>query len=181
MPTLTEQLGTLTQSVDTLTAAVNVKKAVLDASANAAANSATQSAASANTAANYATFVQSIAPVASIGYSIDGGGGTITTGSLGAGLSIPFNCTINSVTLLADVTGSIVIDIWKDAFASYPPIVADSICGSAKPTLTSSDKMEDTTLTGWTKTITAGDVLRFNVDSASLIRNVTLILKVTKT
>jgi hypothetical protein len=116
-----------------------------------------------------------------IGYAIDGGGGEITPGLLGAGLIIPFSCTITSVTLLADQIGSIVIDIWKDTYSSYPPTVADSICASDKPTLSSAIKSENTTLTGWTKTIAAGDVLRLNVDSADTVQNVTLILKVTKT
>jgi hypothetical protein len=120
-------------------------------------------------------------PITAIGYAIDGGGSAITTGLLGAGLRIPFDGTIESVTLLADQTGSIVVDIWKDTYANYPPTDADSICASAKPTLSSADKSEDTTLTGWTKTINEGDVLFFNVDSASTVQNVTLILKVTKT
>lgn len=117
----------------------------------------------------------------SIGYAIDGGGAAIVTGLLGGSLRIPFAGTIDSVTLLADQTGSIVIDIWRDTFATYPPTVADSICASAKPTLSSALKSEDTTLTGWSKTITAGDILRFKVDSATTVQNVTLILKVTKT
>ena len=120
-------------------------------------------------------------PIAAIGYAIDGGGAVITTGLLPNGLRIPFACTINSVTLIADQTGSIVVDIWKDSFANFPPTVADSICASAKPTLSSSRTSEDTTLTGWSKTISAGDVLFFNVDSVSSVQNVSVILKVTKT
>jgi hypothetical protein len=119
--------------------------------------------------------------ITAIGFAIDGGGEVVTTGLLGTGLAIPFSGTIESVTLLADQTGSIVIDIWKETFANYPPTVADSICASAKPTLSGAAKSEDTTLTGWTTSIAAGDVLRFNVDSASTLQNVTLILKVTKT
>lgn len=122
-----------------------------------------------------------VSATAAIGYVIDGGGAAITTGLLPNSLRIPFACTINSVTLLADQTGSIVVDIWKDTYANYPPVVADSICGSAKPTLSSAVKSEDTTLIGWTTSIAAGDVLLFNVDSATTVQNVTLILKVTKT
>ena len=122
-----------------------------------------------------------ITQTTAIGYAIDGGGAAIVTGLLGGSLRVPFSGTINSVTLLADQTGSIVVDIWKDSYASYPPTVADSICASAKPTLSSAEKSEDTTLTGWTTAITAGDILRFNVDSATTVQNVTLILKVTKT
>ena len=120
-------------------------------------------------------------PITAIGYVIDGGGAAILSGALNNSLRIPFAGTIDSVTLLADQVGSIVIDIWKDTYANYPPTVADSICGSAKPTLSSAISYEDTTLTGWTKAIVAGDIFRFNVQSATTVQNVTLILKVTKT
>lgn len=115
-----------------------------------------------------------------IGYAIDGGGAVITTGQLKGCLLVPYDCTIESVTLLANASGSIVVDIWKDTYANYPPTNADSICASAKPTLSSAAKSQDTTLTGWTKTISAGDVLVFNVDSASTVQHVTLVLKVTR-
>lgn len=111
---------------------------------------------------------------------IDGGGTTITTGIKGD-IEIPFNCTIQRVTLLGDQTGSAVVDIWKDVYSSFPPVVGDSITASAKPTITTATKSQDSTLTGWTKTITAGDILRFNVDSASSIQRLTVSLKVTKT
>lgn len=118
---------------------------------------------------------------AAIGYTINGGGTTITTGVAGNGLSIPFNATITAVTMQANTTGSIVIDIWKDSYANFPPTVADSICGSAKPTITSSNKSQNSTLTGWTTSISAGDILYFNVDSVASISNVVLTLTVTKT
>jgi hypothetical protein len=118
---------------------------------------------------------------AAVGYTIVNGDDVIATGVIGTGIQVPFNCTINSVTLLAAQTGSIVIDIWKDTYANFPPTVADSICASAKPTITASNKSTDSTLTGWTKTVTAGDVLYFNVDSVTTIKNVVLTLQVTKT
>lgn len=118
--------------------------------------------------------------VRAISYVIDGGGSTISTGNK-RGLRIPFACTINSVTLGADQSGSIVIDIWKDTQANYPPTVADTITASAKPTISSATKSEDTTLTGWTTSISAGDWLYFNVDSVTTIQFVTLTLKVTTT
>lgn len=120
-----------------------------------------------------------IPTITAIGYAIDGGGDVITSGTLNAGLYIPFVGTINSVTLLADATGSIVIDILKSSYASYPP--TSSICASAKPTLSSARTFQDTTLTGWTTSISAGDTLLFKVDSASTVKQVTVILKVTKT
>ena len=112
-------------------------------------------------------------------FVIDGGGSAITTGIKGD-IEVPFACTINQVTLLADQSGSIVIDIWKDTYANYPPTVADTITASAKPTISAATKSQDSTLTGWTTSITAGDILRFNVDSAATITRVTVSLRVTK-
>jgi len=119
-------------------------------------------------------------PVASITFIIDGGGSVITTGIKGA-LEIPFACTINRVTLLADQSGSIVIDIWKQAYADYPPEDANSIVAAAPPTLDGADHSQDATLTDWTTAIAAGDCLMFNVDSITTCTWVTLSLKVTKT
>ena len=42
------------------------------------------------------------------------------------------------------------------------PMLAKSV-----PTMPAADSVEDATLTGWTKTGSAGDVLAFNVDSNS--------------
>lgn len=137
------------------------------------------------TAANYAAMlvllgISANVNVHTIVFIIDGGGATITTGIKGD-ITIPFGCTINEVTMLADQSGSIVVDIWKDTYANYPPTGADSITAAAKPTITTATKSQDGTLTGWTTTITAGDTLRYNVDSVTTIQRVTVQLKVTKT
>lgn len=113
------------------------------------------------------------------GISINGGGGTITTGIKGD-LTFAYACTINSVSLLADQSGSIVIDIWKDTYANFPPTDADTITSATPPTITTAIKSEDTTLSGWTTSVSVGDILRFNVDSCTDITRCTLTLKVTK-
>ena len=114
-----------------------------------------------------------------IAFIIDGGGAEIATGEHGH-LEIPFKCEIQRVTLLADQSGSIIIDIWKDTYANFPPDNADSITSSAPPTITTAVKSQDATLTGWTKEIAAGDILSFNVDSVTDIERVTLVLFVKK-
>jgi hypothetical protein len=111
--------------------------------------------------------------VRSFGIVIDGGGAPITTGIAGD-VVIPFAMTITSWTLIADQVGSIVIDLWKDTYANYPPTVADTITGSEKPTLSSVVKNQDTNLTTWTTAVAAGDIIRFNVDSASTATRITL-------
>lgn len=111
------------------------------------------------------------------GLTIDGGGSAITTGVKGD-VTIPFDCYIDSWYITADQAGSIVIDVWKDVFANFPPTVADSIAGTEKPTLSSATFNSDTNLTTWTtRMVTSGDVIRFNVDSASTVTRVNLVFK----
>ena len=114
------------------------------------------------------------------GIVIDGGGSVITTGVKGF-IRVPRACTITKVTVLstdaAASSGSIVVDIWKDIYANYPPTDADSITAAAPPTLSSATKSEDSTLTGWTKSVSAGDVLGFNVDSATTVTRVLVLLE----
>lgn len=118
--------------------------------------------------------------VAVIPFIIDGGGSAITTGQKGH-VRIPFACTINRATALADQSGSIVVDIWKDTYGNFPPADGDSITASAPVTISGATKSEDSTLTGWTTSISADDILAFNVDSVTDIERVLISLKVTKT
>ena len=113
-------------------------------------------------------------------FIIDGGGSTLTTGIKGD-LEVPFACTITQVTLLADQSGSVVIDIWKDTYANYPPTDADSITSASPPTISAATKAQNSTLSGWTTSVAAGDTLRFNVDSATTIQRVTASIKVSRT
>jgi hypothetical protein len=109
----------------------------------------------------------------------DGGGAAITTG-VKFPVKMPHAGTITSWDILPDQSGSIVFDIWKDTYANYPPTIADTITASAKPTLSAATKAQSSTLTGWTTSFAAGDILLFNVDSASTVTKVTLVLNYTQ-
>lgn len=132
-----------------------------------------------NASTDTVTIASSANNTVCLSFIIDGGGSTIATGIAGD-LEVPFAGTIQQVTMLADQSGSTVVDIWKDTYANYPPTDADSITASAVPTISSATKSQDSTLTGWTTSITAGDILRFNVDSATTITRVTISLKINK-
>lgn len=110
----------------------------------------------------------------------DGGGSVLQTNKW-VDIVAPYACTITGWTLFADVSGSATVDIWKDTYANFPPTVADSITASAKPTLTSAVKAASSTLTGWTTSVAAGDVLRFNLDSAASVTKLTLVVAYTRT
>jgi hypothetical protein len=119
--------------------------------------------------------LQAIIPVV-----FDGGGSAIAAARQ-VDVEIPFNCSIQSVRMFADTTTTTVIDIWKDTYALYPATNVDTITASAVPTITTAVKSEDVTLTGWTTTMSQGDVLRFNVDSNDNATRVTLSLVVIRT
>lgn len=119
------------------------------------------------------------AETASLEFIIDGGGAAISTGIKGD-LEIPFGCTITRATMVADQTGSIVVDVWVDTYANFPPSDADSITASAPLTISSGTKTQDTTLTGWGTSLASGSIMRFNVDSCTTTTRVTVSLFVTK-
>lgn len=126
---------------------------------------------------SYAVTASYCREVKTFGLTIDGGGSVITTGVKGD-VYIPFDCHIDSWYIVADQTGNIVIDVWKDVVANFPPTAADSIAGSEKPTLSSVNFNSDTNLTTFTtRKITAGDVIRFNVDSVATVTRVSLVFK----
>lgn len=114
-----------------------------------------------------------------LAYEIDGGGSAISTGVKGS-FSVPFACRIDKVTLLADQTGSAVVDIWKDTYSNYKPTELDSITALSKPTLSSAIKYQDSTLKSWIRTVAANDVITFNVDSAATVTRLTISLTVTR-
>ncbi len=84
--------------------------------------------------------------------------------------------TIISVRMIANLSGSAVVGIKK--FSTLAAIPGTSIVAGAPPTLSSARTSEDTTLSGWTKTLAVGDVLEFTVTSVNTITTFTCALKV---
>lgn len=152
--------------------------ASLQGSASYAISSSWSSGSYSTVSASFARSASYFQEIKTFGISIDGGGSEITTGVKGD-ITIPFNCTINSWFITADQAGSIVIDVWKDTLANFPPTVADTIAGSEKPTLSGVAFNSDVALTSFTGSITANDVIRFNVDSIATVTRVNLVFKAT--
>lgn len=119
-------------------------------------------------------------------FVIDGGGSALLINTLSPYLIVPTSCTLTGVKLLADVSGSITVDVWTCTYANFNPgthpVVADSITASAVPAIASTYKYSDTTLTGWTTTIPAGNIIVCNVKvAATSITRVTVALTLLKT
>ena len=101
--------------------------------------------------------------------------GAITTPIIDIPVYIPINCTITGVSILTQGgTGSCVTDIWKTPVGSYPPTNANSICGGNYPTISSGVTLVDTTLTSWTKSVSAGDTIMFHLTSSSVFTYITI-------
>lgn len=98
-------------------------------------------------------------------FSVNGGGFVITTGIKGD-IIVPFNCTITGLTALADQSGDLSIELWKDTYANFPPLVGDLIDTIVISAATKSQE------TGLSIACTAGDVIRLNVSGvpASITR-----------
>lgn len=114
-------------------------------------------------------------------FIIDDGGAVIVAGLKG-GFEVPFDATIIGVRMgaLDGLSSSMVVDLWKDTYANFPPTVADTITASAKPTITTATKSKDDTLTGWAKDVKAGDWIFVNVDSNTAFTKVALSLVMLK-
>ena len=105
--------------------------------------------------------------VSSIQATFDGGGSAITVGAE-CDVRLPYDMELARVTVLGDAAGSITVDVRVAAnLASYPPYAVDSIVAATPPRLVSAVSSEDSSLTGWTTSLTAGSVVRFVVTACS--------------
>jgi hypothetical protein len=132
----------------------------------------------ARSGANFSITVGSIQKqTAAIQFAIDGSGSTPGTGVKGQ-ISIPVACTITGWVLTADQSGSAVIDVLRSTYSGFPTTA--SIAGTDKPTLSSAQKAEDLTLSGWGSTaINAGDIMQFSLSSATTVTRLNLTINVT--
>lgn len=111
--------------------------------------------------------------VASINFTVDGGGGLISTGRKGF-FTVPSNFIINQWEVVADVNCTLVFDVLSSSYSSYPTKV--SIVGEDFPQTTNAQKNINSSLTTWNN-ISADTVLEVNVTSNDNASFATLMLK----
>lgn len=106
-----------------------------------------------------------------------GGGAPV---EVGAQIDIPieFDCELTGWTLLLDQADSVEVDVWRDAFSAFPPTDADSITGGHEPATSAAASATDSDIADWASlALSAGDVLRLNVDACSVAERITLALR----
>ena len=120
--------------------------------------------------------------VTSVGFGIGSADGTNV---IGVGtkhyFSVPFACTITGWRVMVSPNATVTLDIWKVASGTTLPTNSNSITASAKPGVTAAPAARSTSLTGWTTSIAAGDILAWEVETNDLAKFIGLSLELTKT
>jgi len=110
---------------------------------------------------------------------LDGAGGVITTG-IKADIIFPANLTVKEWVMFGDRSGSVILDLWHCTYDEFDnsthPVVGDSICDAAKPTISSAHKAKDDVLSGWTVAALVRDCWRLNIDSLSSFTRLSFLL-----
>ena len=115
-----------------------------------------------------------------IGCCFDGSGAALVlTGTTAITVSVPVNGTLTGYRITTrGGPGSCTIKVRKSSYASFPGSLAD-ITGGAHCVLSSAHAAEDTTLSGWSTSLSAGDVLEFALSSAATVKQAVLLLTYT--
>lgn len=116
--------------------------------------------------------------------TISSGGSAIPTGPSPVPFIVPFNGTITAAVFEggSGETGAAQFDIWKATDGSTVPTNTNSITASAPVAVSAARYSRDTTLTGWTTSVSKGNRLWLNCDSnGGAFKNVIVSLELTKT
>lgn len=105
---------------------------------------------------------------------IDGSSATPSTGVL-LDFTVPCDLTITSWRVVGNIAGNIQVDLWKDTFANHPPTIVDTVTAADKPKLVGAISASGAA-TGWIVNWNATEIIRVNIDSASMLTkaNITL-------
>lgn len=102
-------------------------------------------------------------------------GSTLAVAAGKINLPLPIAGTITAWRLVADQSTTTTVDVWKAAGSL--PSNANTITASAKPALSGASVASSSTLTGWTTSVAAGDVIELEVEANSAATALTLVLE----
>jgi len=102
----------------------------------------------------------------------DPAGSALATGVLGY-VVVPNACTIAGWDIVVDA-GTATVDVWKVGTGTAKPTVSNTITASAKPAISTGTVIHSTTLTGWTTSVTAFDIIGFNLDAVATAKYITV-------
>jgi hypothetical protein len=109
----------------------------------------------------------------------DGLGSTVDVNKT-VDIRAPFAGTIDSWEIFLDTATTVSIDVWKDVYANYPPTAADKISASDPIATSAADHATDSTLTGWSTTVTEGDILRLKPSAVGVATKIYVCIHYTR-
>lgn len=118
--------------------------------------------------------------------SVESAGWNSTSGPVQTAMSVPQDVLIPSACTLLEVyiltqggSGSCAVNLWKANLSNhFPPTVTDDITGGTSPAIASSSTpYANSTLSGWTKSLALGDVIRCTLASNTGFTSVKIILR----
>jgi hypothetical protein len=110
-----------------------------------------------------------------IGWAFDGAGLALAPGETGY-YTVPFGCSITAWNITVDA-GTATVSVWKVATGTAIPTVADTINTSGL-SISAGTAVHSTTLTDFTTTtITANDILAFNLDAVATATKLSFVLQ----
>lgn len=110
-----------------------------------------------------------------IHFRINNGDTVIPTGVMSAVVSSDIAGTITKYRVLTDTSATLTAAILKDTYANFPPTEIDDI---GTVSLTADIKAEDSTLSGWTKTVSVGDIFKVEVLTNDNAKRIDIFLEV---
>lgn len=104
-----------------------------------------------------------------VNFVVDAISGSLNTTGFKGTILLPATFTLTAVRMFNSGSGSIYYDIRQQTIGSYNPIITSgtSITGSTQLSMSNDTSYNDTTLTGWTTTLTEDTILNFFVKEVS--------------
>lgn len=102
------------------------------------------------------------------GASFDGGGSALS-GTTTRCVRVWYAGTITGATMIGDQSGNATVKVKKVGYSSFTGPASASDISNGGLIMTGAVKAEDTTLTGWTTAISAGDVVCFELSSPATL------------
>jgi hypothetical protein len=95
----------------------------------------------------------------------DTAGSALTSGSV-VYFTVPYSCTISAWNATVDA-GTVTFDIWKIATGTAIPTVTNTITAAALPAISTGTAKHSTTLTAWTTSVTANDIIGIQLNTVA--------------
>lgn len=109
-----------------------------------------------------------------VNYIVDSGSIAMVAGNKGS-ITLDVSGILENIVILSDQQGDLILDIKKSNYSTFPTF--SSIVGGTYVQMTDARKVRDDTLSGWSTTIVAGDILTFDVIAVNNINRFLISLK----